>query len=107
MGTRVQLPPGCAGFDCKDGTRYSADRPGGAVTVSDRHADALRTSQFAGDGHLIGNIGRLSFGTRGSRVCPGCRRIWNVWTDVCHRCGVATYDPDAASAAPGNDEEKE
>lgn len=89
---KVQLPPGCKGFDCKDGTRYTATKPGGQVTVSDRHADAIKDSQFAGDAQLIGNIGRESFGTRRTMKCPKCRRLWNAWTTECHKCGEATVE---------------
>jgi hypothetical protein len=92
VGTKVQLPPGCKGFDCKDGTRYTASRPGGSVTVSDRHADALKKSQFAGDGHLVGNIGRESFGTKRTMRCESCRRLWNAWNDTCPRCGEVTVE---------------
>ena len=92
MSTKVQLPPGCKGFDCKDGTRYTATKPGGSVTVSDRHADAIKSSQFAGDGHLVGNIGRESFGTQKGMKCPKCRRIWNAWNDVCPKCGEVTEE---------------
>lgn len=89
MATKVSLPPGCTGFDCKDGTKYKA-RAGTHVMVEERHADALQSSQFGGDAHLVGNIGRESFGTKRGQKCPKCRRIWNAWNDVCPKCGVAT-----------------
>jgi hypothetical protein len=89
---KVQLPPGCRGFDCKDGTKYTAAKAGGSVDVSERHADAIRDSQFAGDAHLIGNIGRNTFGTKRGMKCPKCRRIWNVWTKECRHCGVETEE---------------
>jgi hypothetical protein len=87
MSTKVQLPPGCYGFDCKDGTKYTG-RPGGSVTVSDRHAKALNQSQFGGDANLVGNVGRVSFGTKKTRVCAPCGgRRWNAWNETCPRCG--------------------
>jgi ssDNA-binding Zn-finger/Zn-ribbon topoisomerase 1 len=90
--TKISLPPGCAGFDCKDGTKYTADRPGGTVNVAERHADAVKKGQFAGDAHLIGNVGRLSFGTQRGQKCPECRRVWNAWNLACPKCGVDTVE---------------
>jgi hypothetical protein len=92
--TKVNLPPGCTGFDCKDGTRITADRPGGAADLDDRQTRAVKASQFAGDGQLIGNVGRVSFGTSRGQKCtnPECRRIWNAWNDVCPRCGDPTTE---------------
>lgn len=91
MSIKVQLPPGCKGFDCKDGTKYTAARAGGHVMVDDRHADAIQKSQFGGDAHLVGNVGRTTFGTKkGMRCTDRCRRIWNAWNDVCPKCGTPT-----------------
>lgn len=89
---KVNLPPGCTGLDCKDGTRYTADKPGGAVEISDRHATAVKTGQFSGDGHLLGNVGQLSFGTKKSRRCEPCGRIWNAWSTECPKCGEPTVE---------------
>jgi hypothetical protein len=88
---KVQLPPGCVGFDCKDGTKITANKPGGTVDVEDRHAKAINKSQYADTG-MITATGALSFGTQEGRRCPteNCRRLWNNWTKVCHKCGAET-----------------
>jgi hypothetical protein len=88
MSVKVQLPPGCSGFDCKDGTKYTA-KPGGTVTVEDRHASAINKGQY-GQQDFISAKGALSFGTKASRHCGSCRRVWNAWNDTCPRCGQAT-----------------
>jgi hypothetical protein len=87
---KVQLPPGCKGLDCKDGTRYTASKPGGYVTVSDRHAGAIESGQF-GETGLIDASGTQAFGTQKGRKCPSCKWLWNTWTKVCHRCGEETF----------------
>lgn len=89
MSVKVNLPPGCSGFDCKDGTKYTADRPGGSVTMSDRHASALNRSQYA-ETDFISGKGSQSFGTKKSMICDRCNRVWNSWTIVCNKCGVET-----------------
>lgn len=89
MSVKVQLPPGCKGLDCKDGTRYTASRPGGSITVDDRHARAINTGQF-GEKGLMSAKGAVSFGTKRSQVCPDCHRVWNAWNETCPRCGVPT-----------------
>lgn len=86
---KVQLPPGCSGLDCKDGTRYTANRAGGSVTVDDRHAAAIRGGQY-GQAGFIAATGATSFGTRRGRWCAACRRLWNAWSLDCPRCGGAT-----------------
>jgi hypothetical protein len=88
LSKQVHLPPGCSGFTCADGTNISASRPGGTVTVSDRHADAINNSQY-GDTGFISARGAVSFGTKKSRFCERCRNIWNAWNDVCPRCSTA------------------
>lgn len=89
MTTKVQLPPGCSGFDCKDGTKYTANRPGGQVEVSDRHASAINASQYA-EQDFISAKGQLSFGTKRGQECVACRRTWNAWNVTCPRCGADT-----------------
>ena len=89
MGVKVQLPPGCSGFDCKDGTKYTANKPGGKVEVEDRHASAINSGQY-GDTGFISAKGSLSFGTREGKQCPQCSRVWNVWNSVCPKCDVET-----------------
>lgn len=88
MSTKVQLPPGCYGFDCKDGTKYTG-RPGGSVTVSDRHAAAINSGQFADKG-LVSAKGAQSFGTRRGQHCEPCGRLWNAWNTTCPKCGAPT-----------------
>lgn len=85
---KVQLPPGCYGFDCKDGTKYTG-RPGGHVDVDDRHAKAIRTGQF-GQAGFVSASGAVSFGTRRGQRCRPCNRVWNVWNTSCPRCGAPT-----------------
>lgn len=89
MSVKVQLPPGCSGFDCKDGTKYTASRPGGTVTVEDRHANAINTGQY-GDTGLVSAKGALSFGTKRGQWCRVCNRLWNAWNRSCPKCGTAT-----------------
>lgn len=87
MSVKVQLPPGCSGFDCKDGTKYTANKKGGMVEVSDRHAAAINKGQY-GETGFISAKGSLSFGTRQGRWCGDCKRLWNVWNSACPRCGA-------------------
>ena len=87
MGTRAHLPPGCGGFTCADGTRYDT-RPGGTVTLDDRHAKALAASQYAGTGFIRAES--FTIGTREGRWCRPCRRLWQAWSVVCPRCGHTT-----------------
>lgn len=88
MGVKVQLPPGCKGFDCADGTKYTAKRAGGTVEVSDRHASAINGGQY-GETGFISAKGAMSFGTRIGRWCVDCKRLWNAWNAECPRCGSA------------------
>lgn len=89
MGVKVQLPPGCSGFDCKDGTKYKANRPGGMVEVSDRHAKAINQGQY-GEKDFISAKGQVSFGTRSGQLCTPCGRLWNAWNKTCPKCGEET-----------------
>lgn len=91
MSVKVQLPPGCKGFDCADGTKYTANRAGGSVTVEDRHAKAINTGQY-GEKGLVSAKGALSFGTRKGKHCQPCKRLWNAWNTECPRCGAPTFD---------------
>lgn len=90
--TQVHLPPGCVGFDAKDGTRYTANRPGGSVTVDERHAKAINTGQFGGDANLLTATGAVTLGTKKGRECLACHRVWNVWNRDCPRCGEPTVE---------------
>lgn len=89
---KINLPPGCIGLDCKDGTKYTADRPGGSVEVTDRHSDAVKGGQFSGDANLLSGAAPLSFGTKRSRRCAPCGRIWNAWSTECPKCGEPTAE---------------
>lgn len=89
MSVKVQLPPGCSGFDCKDGTKYTANKPGGRVEISDRHADSVNKGQF-GETGLVTAKGAQSFGTKTGQECPSCGRVWNAWNKVCPKCEVET-----------------
>jgi len=91
MSVKVQLPPGCSGFDCKDGTKYTANKPGGSITVDERHANAINSGQF-GDTGLVSAKGALSFGTKKGRLCETCNRLWNVWNHTCNKCGAETVE---------------
>lgn len=91
MSVKVQLPPGCSGFDCKDGTKYTASRPGGSVTVEDRHAKAINSGQYGQQGFISGK-GAQSFGTRRGMYCGPCKRLWNAWNACCPRCGAQTVE---------------
>lgn len=86
---KVNLPPGCYGFDCKDGTKYTASRPGGTVEVSDRHAKAINAGQY-GAQDFISAKGSQSFGTRSGQLCESCGRLWNAWNKTCPKCDVET-----------------
>lgn len=85
----VQLPPGCKGLDCKDGTRYTATRAGGSVKVDERHARAINQGQY-GQKDFISAKGQQSFGTKRGQYCDPCRRLWNAWNKTCPKCGAET-----------------
>ena len=89
MSVKVNLPPGCRGFDCKDGTKYTSAKPGGSIEVEDRHAAAINKGQFGETGLVVAK-GSQSFGTKRGQECKPCGRIWNAWNDTCPRCGAPT-----------------
>lgn len=93
MSKRVNLPPGCSGFTTKDGSTLKADKPGGSVTISDRHAKALNQSQYA-EQDFISAKGGLTFGTKRGMLCVHCKRVWNAWNDVCPKCDAETVEMD-------------
>ena len=98
MSVKVQLPPGCKGFDCADGTKYTANRSGGTVEVSERHAAAINGGQY-GQTDFISAKGALSLGTKDGRWCRGCNRLWNAWNKTCSKCGEPTLtEADLADA---------
>src|SRR5579875_21758 len=83
----VNLPPGCGGFTCADGTRYDT-RPGTALTLEDRHARDLAKSQYAQAGFITAES--FTLGTKKGRWCRPCRRLWQAWSQVCPKCGQPT-----------------
>jgi len=85
---RVELPGGCYGLECADGTKYTAD-PGGHIDVSDRHAAAIKSSQHGQTGMLSASKA-YHLGTKGGRRCPRCRFLAQVWAADCPHCGAAT-----------------
>jgi hypothetical protein len=93
MSERVSLPPGCAGFTCADGTKYTAKK-GTSVVIEDRHADALKKSQHSSIGLVTQQSHRLA--TKAGRWCHACHRLWQAWSEVCPRCGGVTEVEEAA-----------
>jgi hypothetical protein len=91
MSVKVNLPPGCSGLDCKDGTKYTASKPGGTVEVDDRHAGAINRGQYGQQGFIAAK-GAVSFGTKRGMACGPCKRVWNAWSSVCPRCGAETTE---------------
>lgn len=87
--TKVNLPPGCYGFECSDGTKYTARKPGGAVDVLDHHASDINKGQF-GQQDFISATGSLAFGTKRGKECLACHRVWNLWNHTCPKCDAVT-----------------
>jgi len=96
--TTVRLPDGCKGLDLQDGAKYTASRPGGTVDVEPAHARAIQRGWYGQSGTMRGGP-QFSFGTRDGRQCVPCKRTWNVWSEVCPRCGLPTGAPAAAGSA--------
>jgi hypothetical protein len=90
MSQRVNLPPGCGGFRCADGSVYSA-KPGTSVTLEDRHAKALSSSQHQSIG-LVKAGESFALGTKRGQYCEDCHRMWQAWSQVCPRCGNECYE---------------
>lgn len=99
MSVRVKLPgepgkPGCVGLQSRDGTVYEG-KPGGTVTIDDRHAAEMASSKRTGsDNGLISLKEGWSFGTKTGRLCGrACSRaVWNSWSLTCPRCGYDTVE---------------
>lgn len=87
MSVKVNLPPGCSGFSCADGTQYKG-RAGGTIEVSDRHARAINTGQYGQQG-FISATGAMTIGTKRTTECtsPACRHRGQAWQTTCPRCG--------------------
>ena len=79
--TRVNLPPGCAGFKAQDGTRYVA-KPGTFVDVADHHMAALKNNDYAIAGLVDAGAEKLFIrkGPEG-KWCPHCpcNTIYHGW----------------------------
>jgi hypothetical protein len=93
--TRVALPrtgkkTGCYGLQMQDGTTYDT-RPGGTVTVDDRHVNEITSSTNAQLG-IISTSMQTSLATKRGRWCPHCTRRWQAWTEICHSCGRVTEE---------------
>lgn len=91
MAVTVELPPGCKGLDCLDGTRYTAAQPGGRIQVEDRHAEAINTGQY-GEHGLMSAKGLMFLGTKKGRECAPCKRVWQAWSLLCPKCGGETVE---------------
>lgn len=90
MSQRVTLPPGCYGTEMAgDGTKYTADKPGGTVVMEDHHAAAIDKSQHAGIG-LLRSTRSYRLATRNGRHCPACGFSAQCWSKVCPHCGTDT-----------------
>ena len=90
--TRVNLPPGCAGFKAQDGTRYVA-KPGTFVDVADHHMAALKNNDYAIAGLVDAGAEKLFIrkGPEG-KWCPHCpcNTIYHGWKKECPKCGGET-----------------
>jgi len=86
---RISLPPGCYG--AKLPTREVNDKPGGHITVTDQEARWIANSSNGQLG-ILSATQALSFGTKKSRLCPSCARLWNAWSAECPRCGAETQE---------------
>jgi hypothetical protein len=95
MTVRVNLPPGCVGFNTKDGHKYTA-KPGTHVYVEDHHAKALKSNDYAAAGLV--EAGPEKFFTDRTKTtgrwCKKCNRLWNAWNFDCGKCGEATVPED-------------
>jgi hypothetical protein len=98
---QVNLPPGCRSLRMEDGTRYTAAREGGKVTVSDSHAAAIDRMDGNGTAGLVTASFRAFGGGKNGRWCKSCQpaRLWNAWNLTCPRCNAPT-EPES-SAGPG------
>ena len=98
MTRRINLPPGCRGFNMQDGTPYSGTE-GGHVYVEDEHAPFIQR-QVGGDAGLVGSAAFRQFaGTKDGRWCGSCRFLAQRWSVVCPRCGRDTI-PEAEMPEP-------
>lgn len=82
---KVSLPPGCYGLKMEDGTVYN-HKPGGSVTVEDRHAKAIGKSSNGQLG-IVSAALAVSLGTRAGKRCDACAFLAQGWASECPRCG--------------------
>jgi len=81
----IPLPEGARRVASDGSNRYTGGE-GDRVTVSPGNADIIRR-------YAAGRPGRgqrFGLGTKTSRTCQPCRRVWNAWSTVCPRCGQPT-----------------
>lgn len=100
MSIRVNLAPGCSGFQMEDGSHYKAGRPGGHVDVEDHHAPYINRLAGNGDAGLLSAKGRHFLGTKKGRWCATCRFLAQGWSTVCPRCGRPTVPEPPVSERP-------
>ena len=100
MSVRIPMPPGCYGVKTLDGREYNRT-PGSTVVMEDHHAAQIAGSA-AGINGILSAQRLTAIGTRRGKVCTNqeCRRVWQVWTTTCHRCGAPTEDSEAQHNGP-------
>ena len=87
----VNLPPGCRSLSFADGGKpVRAAREGGRVEVSESRARAINAMTGNGTAGLINASPGTFIGTKKGRWCAACKRLWNVWSTECPKCGGAT-----------------
>lgn len=98
--TRINLPPGCAGFADGD-KKYMADRPGGHVNLDpDKDANAIRKLQnqdYASAGLVDAGPEKqfIKDTKKKGRWCPKCNFLGHSWMKVHDKCGTETIpEPD-------------
>lgn len=96
--TRINLPPGCAGFADGD-AKWMAERGAGSYVNLDPTdpADAmalrkLKNQDYASAG-LVDAGPQKEFirdKRKAGRWCAACMRLWHSWVQVCNKCGQVT-----------------
>lgn len=87
---RTKVPPGCVGFRTRDGRTIDKNADG-SVTLEGRDEQLFKKSVHKGVG-LVSTEETWTLGTKKGRYCKPCIRLWNVWNDVCPKCGKPTED---------------
>jgi hypothetical protein len=89
--SRINLPPGCAGFADGD-KKYYADKPGGHVELDDvKDANALRklkNQDYASAGLVDAGPEKqfIRDPRKNGRWCPDCHFLGHSWMKTCSRC---------------------